>query len=215
MDAGRERATCARRQGRAAGTPRLHPGDGEHRQPSAGAGSPMTNVNRKVLDISHHNSGQSWTQIKRAGIVGIIHKATEGASYTDDTYVRRRGPAADAGLLWGAYHFANGSNVSDQVEHFLNVVGVDDSVLYALDWEDNPGGSTMSLEQARQFLQLVDNRIVADRCVLYSGNVAKEQLGNRRDEFSGRHRLWLAQYGSNPTWQLSWSGFWLWQYSDG
>jgi GH25 family lysozyme M1 (1,4-beta-N-acetylmuramidase) len=172
-------------------------------------------INRKVLDISHHNDVASWASIRSAGIVGIIHKATEGTGYTDDQYLKRCAPAMNAGLMWGAYHFANGSDVSQQVAHFLDVVGVDDETLYALDWENDPNGDTMSLDEARQFLQLMDQRVGVNRCVVYSGNVAKEALGSRKDAFFGAHRLWLAQYSSTPSCQASWSKYWIWQYSDG
>jgi GH25 family lysozyme M1 (1,4-beta-N-acetylmuramidase) len=171
-------------------------------------------INRKVLDISHHNDVESWSAVKNAGIVGIIHKATEGTSYTDDQYLKRAGPALNAGLLWGAYHFANGSNVEAQVDHFLSVVGIDDETLYALDWEDDPGGNTMSREQAREFLELVEQR-TGRKAVVYSGNTAKEKLGDDEDEFFGEHRLWLAHYSSSPVPQDSWDEIWLHQYSDG
>lgn len=175
----------------------------------------MVPINRKVLDISHHNTVQSWRQIRAAGIIGVIHKATEGTGYTDPKYLKRCAPAMRAGLLWGAYHFANGSNVQVQVDHFLGVVGVDDETLYALDWEDDPKRHTMTRGQARQFLELIDARIGKNRCVVYSGNTAKQALGKRKDAFFGAHRLWLAQYSSRPVCQASWDTFWLHQYSDG
>src|SRR5262245_24899884 len=176
----------------------------------------MANINRKVLDISHHNDVTSWDAIRNAGIVGIIHKATEGTGYTDDQYLKRCAPAMRAGLIWGAYHFANGSNVKAQVDHFLDVVGVDDETLYALDWEDDPNGNTMSASQAKEFLQRIGERIGMYRCIVYSGNTAKSLLGSKPDEFFGKHRLWLAQYASSGiTVQASWDDCWLWQYSDG
>src|SRR5262245_27021409 len=171
--------------------------------------------NRKVLDLSHHNAIASWADIKAAGIAGVIHKATEGTTYTDPQYLRRAAPAMRAGLQWGAYHFAHAGNVQAQVDHFLSVVGVDSETLYALDWEDPPTGSRMQLEQARQFLQLNAQRIGPDRCVIYSANCAKEDLGNQQNTFFGAHRLWLAQYSNTPTIQQSWPTWWLWQYSDG
>lgn len=170
-------------------------------------------IYRKVLDISHHNDVTSWEQVKDAGIVGIIHKATEGSSFTDNQYERRREEALRAGLLWGAYHFATDSDPEMQVEHFLKVTGVDNDTLYALDWEDY-GDDTMSESQAREFMGLVDE-VTDRRCVLYSGNTVKEELGASIDDFFGRHRLWLAQYSSIPAPQASWNDYWLWQYSDG
>jgi lysozyme len=173
----------------------------------------MTTINRKVLDISHHNDVTSWPAVRDAGIVGIIHKATEGSSFTDDQYERRRDEAKRAGLLWGAYHFATDSDPEHQVEHFLQTTGIDDETLYALDWEDY-GDDTMSEAQAREFMELVDEA-TERRCVLYGGNTIKEALGPSVDEFFGSHRLWLCQYGSSPVAQPSWDDYWLWQYSDG
>jgi lysozyme len=50
--------------------------------------------------------------------------------------------------------------------------------------------------------------------VIYSGNTAKERIhGN--DPFFGSRRLWLAQYGTAPTTQESWTDYWLWQFTDG
>ena len=145
----------------------------------------------------------------------MIHKATEGTGYHDPNYLRNCAPAYRAGLLWGAYHFANNSSVQAQVDNFLGVVGVDNDTLYALDWEDEPNGNTMTLAQARDFVELVDARVGPNRCVVYSGNTAKEALGSTKDAFFGAHRLWLAQYSTSPVCQASWDKYWLWQYSDG
>jgi len=174
----------------------------------------MTTPNRKVIDISHHNDVNDWGAVYAAGIRGVIHKATESTGYTDPTYLARCAPAMRAGLLWGAYHFASGGNVQAQVDNFLSVVGVDNDTLYALDWEDNPSGPTMTAAEAKEFIQLLEAQIGEGRCVIYSGNTAKEKISGR-DPFFGARRLWLAQYGTSPTCQSSWSDFWLWQYSDG
>jgi len=175
----------------------------------------MATINRKVLDISHHNDVSSWSQVKGAGIVGIIHKATEGSSYTDPQYLPRCAPAMNTGLLWGAYHWINAGSIKPQVDNFLKVVGVDDETLYALDWEDDPNNGTASRDQAQEFLDRIGQEIGPYRCVVYSGNTAKEKLGSGSNEYFGKHRLWLAQYGTTPTPQASWDDWWLWQYSDG
>jgi lysozyme len=174
----------------------------------------MITINRKVLDISHHNTVTSWQQIKAAGIVGIIHKATEGGDYADANYLEAKHQALELGLLFGAYHFATNSSVGQQVEHFLSTAGIEDGLLYCLDWEDY-GDDTMSRSQAEDFLRRCDEVIGERATVLYSGNRAKDALGDARDEFFGEHRLWLAQYGSDPSCQASWPTWWLWQYSDG
>lgn len=169
-------------------------------------------MNLKVLDISHHNDVSSFDDIKAAGIVGIIHKATQGRGMIDKMYSPRRQAALDAGLLWGAYHFNSGEDVQAQVDHFFEVAAPDDATLMALDFEDYPA-SNMSIKQAKQFLQIADDKL-GRKLVLYSGNRIKDLMDDATDDFLGGHRLWLAQYGPAPHPQASWDKQWLWQYSE-
>jgi lysozyme len=77
-----------------------------------------------VIDISHHNGNKiDLQQAKGDGIIGVIHKATQGQTGLDPMYVTNRGKAQAAGLLWGAYHFATGGDGVAQAQHFLDVVG--------------------------------------------------------------------------------------------
>lgn len=170
---------------------------------------------RKVIDISHWNTVTSFPAIKDAGIIGIIGKATEGTTYVDPTYHANCAHALASGLLWGAYHFAQGHNVEAQAEHFLKTVGNDVSTLYALDWEDNPSGPTMTAAEAQQWIEVVEKEIGEGRVVVYSGNTAKEHLAHEEHQFFAVHRLWLAQYSVEPVTQASWKAIWLHQYTDG
>ena len=60
-----------------------------------------------VIDISHHNANPDFSRAAADGIVGVIHKATQGLTFTDSAYLTSRKKALDAGLLWGAYHFGS------------------------------------------------------------------------------------------------------------
>lgn len=167
-----------------------------------------------VIDISHHNTIDDFAALAATGIVGVIHKCTQGAGYADPMYSIRRKAATDAGLLWGAYSFNTGESIAAQVSQFLSHAEASASTLMALDFEDNPS-SQMTLGEARQFLQQA-NTTLGRKLVLYSGNRAKDLLGNQNDPFLGGHRLWVAQYGPKPKVQFSWvkTGPWLWQYSE-
>lgn len=165
-----------------------------------------------VIDISHHNTVNDFAALKAAGILGVIHKCTQGASYVDTMYVKRRKLATDAGLLWGAYTFNTGQPVVEQVANFLSHAEPDENTLMCLDFEDNPS-SNMSLVQAKQFLDMADRKL-GRKLVLYSGNRIKDLLGNQFDFFFASHRLWLAQYGPKAVPQNSWKKTWLWQYSE-
>lgn len=165
-----------------------------------------------VLDISHHNTIKDFAALKAAGILGVIHKCTEGAGFVDKMYASRRKAATDAGLLWGAYSFNSGQLVSLQIENFFSHAEPDAQTLMALDFEDNPH-SEMTLDMARAFLKQGDAKL-GRKLVIYSGNRVKDLLGTKVDTFLGSHRLWLAQYGPKAKVQQSWSKPWLWQYSE-
>jgi len=166
-----------------------------------------------VLDLSHHNIVSDFG-LMAANVFGIIHKASEGSSYKDPKYDGRRDGCKEHGLLWGAYHFATASPVDAQVENFLAAAQPDQSTLLCLDWEPY-GSNTMSTANARAWIEKVEQRLNRPgQVVIYSGNLAKEQLDSG-DTFFGERRLWLAQYGSTPKVEPPWSSYWLWQYSDG
>lgn len=100
-----------------------------------------------VVDISHHNGNVNLKKAADDGVLGVIQKATQGQSGTDPTYKTNRTKAKDAGLLWGAYHFATGSDGLKQADNFLSTVAStgDDpaKVLLVLDFEPNPTGPSI------------------------------------------------------------------------
>jgi GH25 family lysozyme M1 (1,4-beta-N-acetylmuramidase) len=162
-----------------------------------------------VIDIYHGDVVVDFAKVKAAGIVGVIHKASQGGAVVDQTYATRRKLALAAGLKWGAYHFFDFSAPPEvQAEHFLSVADADADTLVALDWE-NVGNKEPSALLAQRFLGEIDAKLNR-KAVIYSGNVAKEQI-KVKDPYFGSHRLWLCQYGANWKVQKSWSAPWLWQ----
>jgi GH25 family lysozyme M1 (1,4-beta-N-acetylmuramidase) len=161
-----------------------------------------------VVDLYHGNIVYDFAQVKAAGIVGVIHKASQGSSMVDGAYAARRSAILNAGLKFGAYHFMDMSDPIVQAQHFLSVADSDDTTLVALDWELTQPSETI----AKSFLAEIQNALNRS-AVLYSGATAKEQVqGN--DSFFGAHRLWLAEYGPVAEVQESWKAPWLWQYSE-
>jgi GH25 family lysozyme M1 (1,4-beta-N-acetylmuramidase) len=172
----------------------------------------MAVISLRVVDLYHLDDVTSFAQAAEAGIWGIIHKATTGATGQDSAYAARRGEALAAGLLWGAYHWGTNADVADQVDNFLNVADPDTDMLVALDFEET-AGNQMTLDQARDFLERVADKL-GRKPVLYGGGLLKTDLGSTQDPFFGSHRLWLAHYSTTPTVQASWETYWLWQYTD-
>ena len=108
--------------------------------------------------------------MKQEGIVGVIHEASYPRFERDPFYSVRQTAAASAGLLWGAYHYGNGTDPIRQADHFLSVVSNawanaepssrPNEVLLVLDFERNghyPGG-TMRVDQAVAFVQRIHER---------------------------------------------------------
>ncbi|HLG12986.1 MAG TPA: glycoside hydrolase family 25 protein [Blastocatellia bacterium] len=167
-----------------------------------------------IIDISHHNANPDFQQAAAAGIVGVIHKATQGTTFKDSAYTTNRQKALDAGVLWGAYHFGIGGDGSAQADFFLSTATPGPDTLLVLDYEPNPSATTMSLDQARQFVTQVNNTI-GRFPGLYSGSLIKEQLGSNHDAVLAQCFFWLAQYGTNAVVPANWPTWTLWQYTDG
>jgi lysozyme len=167
-----------------------------------------------VIDISHHNANPDFGQAAAAGIVGVIHKATQGLTYKDPMYLTNRQKATDAGLLWGAYHFGTGGDGSAQADFFLGFAAPDAGTLLVLDYEPNTQGATMSLADARAFVSQVNAKL-GRFPGLYSGSLIKQELGNNKDPVLAQCFFWLAQYGPTAVVPANWPTWTLWQYTDG
>src|SRR5207245_3761093 len=125
-----------------------------------------------VVNLSHYDMMRpDFTTMKRQGIVGVIHEATYPPFVRDPKYLDRQMGALQAGLLWGAYHYANGSDPIRQADHFPRVVSSSWAqanpavrpsacVLLVLDFEKTghyPGGM-MRADQAVAFLERIRQR---------------------------------------------------------
>jgi lysozyme len=169
-----------------------------------------------IIDLSHNNANVDLARAKADGVQGLIHKATQGTGFSDPTYSARRDEAKQAGLLWGAYHFATGGDPSAQAKFFLRVANIAQGDLLVLDFEVNEANSnnTMTLDQARAFVSTVQDA-TGITPGLYGGAYLKEQIANISDETLQACWLWWAQYGTVPNIPPAWPTWTLWQYTDG
>jgi len=169
---------------------------------------------RRIVDISHHEDPIDFAKVADDGIVAIIAKASEGATWADPAYQKFKIAAAKYNFLWGSYHFGTGADVARQVQHYLSVVRPTANELVCLDFEENPSGSSMTLEQAHSFVALVKEQI-ENYPVLYGGLWLKQQLNGQGDEMLMYCPLWIAQYAKKPILPPGWNKYALWQYTDG
>jgi lysozyme len=169
--------------------------------------------NTRVVDLSHWNTiPKDLKAARKAGVWGVIHKATESSNYVDPKLDARCHLARDAGLLFGVYHFLRPGSMADQANWFLKKITpyLDDKLLIAADYED----AGVSLAQLDDWMHRVSVDTGRD-CVLYSGHVLKDAISGGQDAEPLRNRrLWLAQYAKTPVLPVGWSDYWIWQWTD-
>ncbi len=170
-----------------------------------------------VIDLSHHNTVTSFSAVRAAGILGVIHKATQGSSYVDPTYAAHRQDATAAGLLFGAYHFGTAGDPDVQAEDFLATAGP--NTLLVLDFEGNPQGEDMSLQEAEHFVSHI-KQVTGRYPGLYSGYTIKQALSaagitSPSQTVLSNCWLWISQYSNAPLIPKIWPAWTLWQYTDG
>lgn len=184
-----------------------------------------------VVNMSHYDLMRvDFTRMKSEGIVGVIHEASYPRFERDSYYAARQQQATRAGLLWGAYHFANANDPVRQADHFLNIVTsswmrADPStrpsgILLVLDFEKNghyPGG-TMRVDQMVTFVERIRER-TGKYPGIYSGENHMRQAMSSGRVTAAQKRvlancwLWLANYGARPSTILPWGHWLLWQYT--
>jgi lysozyme len=167
-----------------------------------------------VIDLSHHNSVTSFEQVKNDGILGVIHKATQGTQFVDAEYEGRRRAADSAGLLFGSYHFGVQGDPQGQADHYLDVV--DSTELMVLDFEPNPIDGTMTLAEAEAFVTRINDQ-TGRFPGLYSGEFfLNDQLKNNTNTVLKECFLWIAKFSATrPRIPPAFSIITLWQYTDG
>lgn len=170
-------------------------------------------MDRMVVDLSHHNTVTSFAEVKAAGIIGVIHKATEGTSFRDKTYAAREKAARAVGLEWGCYHFLKHGQAAKQMDWFLGIALPAAGSRVAIDFEDELSDLD-DLHEAIRRIQTVDRSL---QIAIYGGSMLKSLLGNSVDPILAPHALWLAQYtAKQPSWpDETWPAWTLWQYTDG
>ena len=184
-----------------------------------------------VVNLSHYDMMRpDFGAMKHQGIVGVIHEATYPPFVRDPKYLDRQMGALQAGLLWGAYHYANASDPIRQADHFVSVVsnawaqanpGTRSSagVLLVLDFEKNghyPGG-TMRPEQAVAFVERIRERTGVYPGIYGSEYYLRQVLNSPKVTNTQRRTLtncwlWIANYSKEPRATAPWSFWALWQY---
>jgi GH25 family lysozyme M1 (1,4-beta-N-acetylmuramidase) len=164
------------------------------------------------VDLSHWQSGgMDFAKAADAGVKFVVHKATEGTSFPDELYPKRRSQAAEAGLVWGGYHFARPGKSSGrkQAQFFLSRAKPEaGNLLPVLDLEKDDGLSPADVAAwAEDFAEEVKLRVGVDP-IIYTPFDLPRRLGP----------LWVARYSDAnraPRIPKPWKRHTIWQFSDG
>jgi GH25 family lysozyme M1 (1,4-beta-N-acetylmuramidase) len=189
--------------------------------PAPGGGPTLAGV-----DVSSHEGTINWQQVAASGARFAWIKSTEGTEFVDSKWTANRAAANAAGLVVGAFHYAQpSSSTSDaaaQADHFVDVSQFQaGDLLPVLDVEITNGVSTKGMQAwVAAFLNRVYQR-TAIHCVIYtSPNFWRENLGDTSQfAASGSSLLWVAHWTtaaapSVPASNWGGAGWAVWQYSD-
>jgi GH25 family lysozyme M1 (1,4-beta-N-acetylmuramidase) len=180
-------------------------------KPSAGGGVQPLRIDG--VDISHFQSGAlDYAAGMRAGVDWLYHKGTEGATYADPLYGRRRSEAQKAGLPFGAYHFARPAKGDADTEavHFLSTAKpLRGDLIPMLDLEDAGGLSRAELTLwVRTFVRNIE-RSVGVKPIIYTPFDLDDSHGCM---------LWVARYNDRnepPRVPKPWQRWDVRQFSNG
>ena len=172
-----------------------------------------------VIDVSHFDGTPNWTQVKAAGILGVIHKATQGSTYVDPTYASAQSAIPATGMLFGAYHFGTGDEEgSAQAQFFLETVKPTPQTLCVIDFEPNPSGTNMSLDHLFGWIEAVQAATGRPPMVYGGESLLFPSIGTSIHPTLAACALWVAEYTtasapSNIPSQI-WTTWALWQYTE-
>ena len=195
--------------------------------PGGGSGPKVPGLDA-VIDISHNVRVSDFNVVRKAEILAVIHKATEGGDWVDPSYSERRLQAESAGLLWGAYHFGTRQySGTRQAQNFLAVTRPTSRTVLALDFEVNDPNpnNTMTLAHAEEFVHVIQRSTGRLPLVYTHARFANGERSGRRgirlkepvgpNSILARCDLWLADHREDsPEVPYAWSnrGWKLWQY---
>lgn len=171
----------------------------------------------KGIDVSHWQGNINWAKAQKGYEFAFI-KCTQGTSFLDSKYAQNKKGIREAGLLFGAYHFANADgDAVKEADWFLKNVGdLKEGEIVVLDYE------TYALQNpavwCKAWLDRVESKL-GFRPLLYTyhGLLTKYDWKPVSDANFG---LWAARYGMQTSWPNplfkpstgSWPFYAIWQY---
>lgn len=185
--------------------------------PAAQAAGPLVGPD---VSVWQHPRGEpiNWAAVKAAGQTFAFIKASGGRNLADPWFAREWAAAGRAGMIRGAYHYADPSSSADaQAAYVVRLVGTTreaDDLGIVLDLESTGGLDHPALARwAHTFLSGVERR-TGRVPILYTGP-SFWHTRMQDDRTFGAYPLWLASYSSRPPATLpGWDRWTFWQQTD-
>lgn len=159
--------------------------------------APIASANMNVIDVSGWQSADV-TRVVDAD--AAVVKVTEGGGYVNPSWRSQIDWARQTGKACGGYHYADGGNVTAEVNHYLNQFnGYVGQCVLALDWESYGNHAWGNGDWVRQWVNQVYSRTKVWP-IVYVQDSAVYQIPS---DVRSHCMLWKAQYASmNATgWQ--------------
>ena len=146
------------------------------------------------IDVSHYQGKIDWDRVAREDNVKFVYvKATEGAGYVDEFYLRNLYGARRAGIPAGVYHFFSPSaSALVQLENFRsNVDPRQQDLIPVVDVEKRGKGSLAMFQgRLKAFLEGVERRFGV-KPIIYTGvNFYAKYLEGKFTEY----KFFVARY---------------------
>jgi GH25 family lysozyme M1 (1,4-beta-N-acetylmuramidase) len=182
------------------------------------ASSPGPLVGPDVSKYQHANGKLiDWAAVRRSGQDFAFIKATGGSNRVDPWFAREWAAAGKAGMIRGAYHYADPAHSPlEQADRIVNVVGTTreaNDLGIVLDLESTGGLTPARLASwAHAFLTEVQRRTGRVPVLYTAPNFWHTRMRDNRS--FGAYPLWLANYSSKrPAPLPGWNRWTFWQHT--
>ena len=167
------------------------------------------------IDVSHHQGKIEWEKVKKwknKKLDFVYIKATEGATYIDETYKTNIKEAKENDFLVGSYHyFRTTSSIENQFQNFIKTIDKSEQDLIPLiDVEEKTNWTNKEFHKNfKAFLNMVENYFGQKPMIYTVNSFYNLNLSGKYKEY---HFL-IGRYGENAPNMRDKTSWTIWQFS--
>lgn len=168
------------------------------------------------IDVSHHQGKIEWGKVKKwknKKLDFVYIKATEGATYIDETYKTNIKEAKENDFLVGSYHyFRTTSSIENQFQNFIKTIDKSEQDLIPLiDVEEKTNWTNKEFHKNfKAFLNMVENYFGQKPMIYTVNSFYNLNLSGKYKEY---HFL-IGRYGENAPNMRDKTSWTIWQFSE-